>query len=77
MKKFAFLAFTMIAGLAAVGCGSSACDDYKTKISDCCGKISDATAKAACQAQVDAIDTSSADSAACEAAAAAYTCPIQ
>ena len=54
MKKFGFVVLTMLAGLSAVGCGSSACDDYATKAKDClCASLTDATAKSTCEKNID------------------------
>jgi hypothetical protein len=77
MNKFGALVLVAAAlGMSAVGCGSSACDDYKQAIKDCCDKIEDQAAKDSCNATIDQFDFENADADACQAALDAYKCPI-
>ena len=66
MKKFAFVVFTMVAGISAIGCGSSACDDYAAKAQGCCDKLADA-AKTSCEASLKTVQDNG-DADACQAA---------
>ncbi|APR82394.1 Hypothetical protein A7982_07743 [Minicystis rosea] len=84
MKKFALVAvvFSMLAGLVGCGSSSSACDDYAAKAKECgCASLTDATAKAACEKQIDDAVAAYGDAAeaSCEAAATALaaTCPTK
>lgn len=67
MKKFAFVVFTMVAGISAIGCGSSACDDYAAKAQGCCDKLTDATAKSTCEATLKSVQDNG-DADACQVA---------
>ena len=77
MKKMGFAAvlFSMVLGASLVGCGSSACDDYKAKVDECCDKLTDATAKDLCKS-VSAAATENADNDACQAALDVYKCTV-
>jgi len=54
---------------AAIGCGSSACDDYEKEVNDCCGKAPSGTS---CSIKVDP----NADSDACQTALDNFKCPF-
>lgn len=67
-------ALMAIGAVYSVGCGSSACDDYKTELEDCCATL-EGDAATQCQTTIDAFDFDNADDDACQAAADAFECP--
>lgn len=70
-KKTGFIAFAIVtlAGAFGIGCGGSACEDYETKVNECCAKAPEGTT---CSIKVD----ENADDDACQAAIDQFKCPF-
>lgn len=76
IKKVALGLIFVAAAAGTFNCGSSACDDFKTEYTDCCNKITDQTAKDACNAALDQVDFDNATDDQCQQLSDAFTCPM-